>query len=404
MFFRGLLATVLTGHPLSLRQADLAALMASLLLTPRYSPSSSPRHLNIWVLKRAMEDRQLQVEHGKRLANGDVLLKLCPDYPIPPGVLGTTEIHEVEVAITMPDHLNLIKGIIHHPELALMDQNEVLDMLSEHQVVQVRKAPQAAHALVAWARSTCTELPATVLVGWDRVRVRPCKLRPRRCYCCQQYGHVAAVCTKSPVCSQCAGEHDPEDFCDKPRKCAVCGGPHAATDPECQAWVEEKAVAKLRQEQKLSYSAALKRRQQERRAEERRPTEEERRPAEEERRLEEERKPAEEERRPTEKERRPAEDPKMEEEPQKNEDSQKRKINEDKMTTDEDSTSDEDQQDYKEDQEELDTNQEQLPWQEVSKKKRQKRRRRQQRDRSEDSPCEAVCMLKMSPFLSLYDQ
>ena len=143
--------------------------MATLVITPRYGPSSSPRDLNFWALRRVMEAWSVVVEHGKRHANGEVHLKLSPDHPIPPGVLGLSYIEGVEVDISLPEHLNLVKGVIHHPELALMDQDVVLEMLREHHVVAVRKPPQAAYAIVSWSRSASAGVPATVLVGWDIV-------------------------------------------------------------------------------------------------------------------------------------------------------------------------------------------------------------------------------------------
>ena len=327
-----------------------------------------------------MEARGLVVEHGRRLPSGQVQLKLSPDHPIPPEVLGTTEMAGVMVGVAMPAHLNLIKGIIFHPELALMDQDVVLEMLQEHHVVAVRKPPEAAYAVLSWARSASAELPATVLVGWDRVRVRPCKVRPRRCYCCQQYGHVAAVCTKTPVCSRCAGEHDPED-CQRPYKCAVCGGPHAATDSECGAWVEEKAVAKIRNEKKLSYSAALKQRQEDRRTEERRPTVQERRPQEAPQKKEE----------------------KKNEELQKREDPQKRKHDEKTTEEEQDSTTDEEVDVEGEDNfpvRALPTSTRQ--WEPVVSKRRRKKRRRQRKTDSEESDIEQVCTLRMTPFIDVF--
>ena len=198
------------------------------------------------------------MEFCKRSPKGNILLQLTPDQP-PEGLLGEHNINGVRVLFTMPSHLNVVKGIIHHQELALMDSEEVAEMLQEDGVIAAQKPAEAPYCILSWKRSTGTSLPATVLVGWDRVRVKKLQPRPRRCYCCQGYGHIASECTKNPVCSRCGQEHeDEEEDCNEEPHCAACGGPHTATDKQCPKWQQEKKVMKIRREQKLSYSDAVK--------------------------------------------------------------------------------------------------------------------------------------------------
>ena len=198
------------------------------------------------------------MEFCKRSPKGNVLLQLTPEQP-PEGLLGEHNINGVKVLFTMPAHLNVVKGIIHHPELALMDAQEVAEMLQDDGVVAAQKPAEAPYCVLSWKRSTGTSLPATVLVGWDRVRVKKLQPRPKRCYCCQGYGHTATECNKNPVCSRCGQEHqDEEEECSKEPHCAGCGGPHAATDKQCPKWQEEKQVMKIRRDQKISYSDAVK--------------------------------------------------------------------------------------------------------------------------------------------------
>ena len=232
--------------------------MATLVLTPLYGDEASHRLLNMWFLKRCLDAAGVAVEYCRRTLKGTFILQLTPDQS-PDGLIGDHNINGVEVKITMPRHLNVVKAIIHHPELGFMDSEVVAEMLEEDGVVAVQKPPEATYAVLSWNRSTGTSLPATVLVGWDRVRVKTLQPRPRRCYCCQGYGHIARDCTKTPVCSRCGEEHEEEDTeCQKQPRCAACNGPHSVTDHQCPVWQEEKAVAKVRQEKKLSYSEALK--------------------------------------------------------------------------------------------------------------------------------------------------
>jgi hypothetical protein len=67
-----------------------------------------------------------------------------------------------------------------------------------------------------------------------------------QCRQCQKYGHPAALCKSSPICAVCAGTHETKNHpcnlptCKKgpacthpPIRCANCGSPHKASDPNC---------------------------------------------------------------------------------------------------------------------------------------------------------------------------
>ena len=91
------------------------------------------------------------------------------------------------------------------------------------------------------------------------VRNRPCKISEyvqfgpsTQCSKCQLYGHHALYCqSKEPVCAVCAGFHTTKDHPCKiqsckagpvcthpPIKCAACGDPHKANDPNCPTRVK----------------------------------------------------------------------------------------------------------------------------------------------------------------------
>ena len=58
------------------------------------------------------------------------------------------------------------------------------------------------------------ELPDKVFIGFMCYDVKLYIPPPLRCYKCQRFGHVAAVCKGKMRCSKCGGEHEYED-CDK---------------------------------------------------------------------------------------------------------------------------------------------------------------------------------------------
>lgn len=75
-----------------------------------------------------------------------------------------------------------------------------------------------------------------------------------QCFRCQKFGHVAKKCKGSVACLKCAEAHDTRD-CTKPReaskKCANCGGAHAANFRRC-SYVRDRRASKKRDSGKLS--------------------------------------------------------------------------------------------------------------------------------------------------------
>ena len=71
-----------------------------------------------------------------------------------------------------------------------------------------------------------SSLPERIYFEYLCYRVRPYERAPLRCFCCQQYGHVAAVCRGSKRCGRCGKESCKEECKEReePAKCLHCGG------------------------------------------------------------------------------------------------------------------------------------------------------------------------------------
>ena len=207
------------------------------------------------VLKKFMSGQGIPVLFMKRQINGDILLKT---ETIPAReFLHIKTINNVPVHISLPYKFNFITGIIHHPELVYMNVEEVGELLRD-QTYSVGHRLGTTRCKVSWLITQRTELPDSVLLGWDRVKVKPLRARPVRCYHCQSYGHIAVDCTKPSVCGTCSGDHELDYDCQRPEKCPACSGPHTIFDPQCPVWLEETEVAKIKRDEKKSYRDALK--------------------------------------------------------------------------------------------------------------------------------------------------
>ena len=58
-----------------------------------------------------------------------------------------------------------------------------------------------------------------------------------RCYNCQQFGHVARLCTNSKRCINCAAEHSSEIYCTAPSVCSNCKA--ITNHPACPAYLKK---------------------------------------------------------------------------------------------------------------------------------------------------------------------
>lgn len=71
--------------------------------------------------------------------------------------------------------------------------------------------------------------------------------RVLQCFKCQQYGHIAAKCTKTTdTCSHCAQGHQVKD-CVAPKqnaRCACCGRAHPAWSTDCPVRIKERTRAR----------------------------------------------------------------------------------------------------------------------------------------------------------------
>lgn len=171
----------------------------------------------------------------------------------------TISLHLRALRLSLPEDLNMLKGVITHPELDYLSARDVRDLLEDEDVKTVYK-PSGTVAILGWHSSSArTSPPSTVVLGWDTVVVRPYIPRPTRCHRCQKYGHAEAVChLPSTVCARCSSAgHSADDCTATELSCPACNGPHAATDPECPAWLKEKQITKVKFKHQLSYKDAL---------------------------------------------------------------------------------------------------------------------------------------------------
>ncbi|KAL0148948.1 hypothetical protein M9458_055752 [Cirrhinus mrigala] len=101
--------------------------------------------------------------------------------------------------------------------------------------------------------------PKRLTIGYMSYFLRPYVPKPLRCYNCQRFGHVAAMCKEKRRCARCGGNHN-YGQCGEGvlPKCCNCGGEHNVAYGGCKVMKEAVQVQKVRMGQNVSYAEAVK--------------------------------------------------------------------------------------------------------------------------------------------------
>jgi len=109
------------------------------------------------------------------------------------------------------------------------------------------------------------EPPPSVFIGWRKYLTKTFIERPVRCLKCQKFGHTVKFCHGKLCCPRCGGQHQftdcsyrevaarPEDL-----HCPNCGQGHSAAFKECPAYIKAVEITTIKNQGKLTYSAAVK--------------------------------------------------------------------------------------------------------------------------------------------------
>ena len=102
-------------------------------------------------------------------------------------------------------------------------------------------------------------LPERIYVDYMTYRVRPFERGPIRCFCCQEYGHVAAVCRRGRRCGRCGKEKCNNEECKTEEPvCLHCKGNHYVGSAGCPVRKKEAMVNNVRVEKGVTYAEAVK--------------------------------------------------------------------------------------------------------------------------------------------------
>lgn len=94
-------------------------------------------------------------------------------------------------------------------------------------------------------------LPETLNIGYEKVKIRPYVPYPLRCRKCLRYGHPSNNCTNKQICPHCALDYhfeEDDEVCENPATCINCiynnveNNKHSALDKICPIFLREKEI------------------------------------------------------------------------------------------------------------------------------------------------------------------
>lgn len=101
-------------------------------------------------------------------------------------------------------------------------------------------------------------MPERVKIGYVSYPVRPYVPPSLRCFKCQKYGHVSAVCRGKQRCARCGGDHEYGKCGEGVKaKCCNCGGEHSAGFGGCMAHKHAVKIQNVRITEGVTYAEAV---------------------------------------------------------------------------------------------------------------------------------------------------
>lgn len=204
-----------------------------------------------------------EVKNARILRNGSLLVE-CRDSTQQGKAIRLNKFEGKSVSVSILENKQNARGVISGVPLAVsMDQikgNVTGATVVEARRLRTTRNGEKCDSLSVMIRFEEEQLPTKVYLGYMSYNVRPYVPPPLRCFKCQKYGHIAAVCKGKQRCARCAGEHE-YGKCERGAqpKCCNCGGEHSSAYRGCEVSKRAVEVQKVRVEQGVTYAEAARR-------------------------------------------------------------------------------------------------------------------------------------------------
>ena len=214
------------------------------------------------VLARDLSKAIREVKEVKVLRNGNLLVE-CKSAGQLDALLAIDRLGQKAVKCTVFNQFSKVKGVI-SPVSKELTEDEIKKNIKGCDVLEVKRLKSTrggvkSDSLAVLLTMKGSKLPGKVFVGFNGLSVREFIPPPLRCFRCQKFGHVAAVCKGKQTCGRCSGEHEYGKCQEGAKiKCANCGGDHTAAYGGCEVSREAVSVQKVKADHHVSYAEAVK--------------------------------------------------------------------------------------------------------------------------------------------------
>ena len=212
-------------------------------------------------LTKEISNKVGAVKLAKILRNGSLLI-ICKDAGQQAKALGIKKLNGKDVKCNITGERR-VRGVITGIPVSISEE-EIKDNMKRAKVSKVQRMKTNRDGIKSDSLSVLItfegeKLPEKVYLGYMCYDVRAYVPPPLRCFKCQKFGHIAAVCKGKKRCSRCGGEHDYGE-CEEGAKvkCCNCGGEHSAAYGGCEASKKAQEVQKVKVVQGISYAEAVK--------------------------------------------------------------------------------------------------------------------------------------------------
>ena len=201
----------------------------------------------------------------KKLRTGGLLVEVeKPQHS--KNLLALKKFYNISAKCSVHGSLNSSRGIIRCPDLAGVQEEEIVSELSSQGVIEARRIRVYRDNVRRDTNSIILKfntaiLPKVLKIGYLKVPVDVYIPNPLQCYKCFKFGHHERQCNADPHCKRC-GDNENESYhldpCNKAMKCLNCGEDHYSTSRTCKVWQREKEIITIKHRESLSFAEARK--------------------------------------------------------------------------------------------------------------------------------------------------
>lgn len=208
-------------------------------------------------LKKAVGD----INSAKTLRDGNLVI-MCKDEKQQKRALSIKSMLGYQVSCTLYNRKPWVKGVITGIPTDV-STDTIKSCIDGGKVIGVKrlqyvKNKERIDSMSVMLQFDQERMPDRVKLGYISYPVRPYVPPPLRCFKCQKYGHVSAVCRGKLRCARCGGNHE-YGKCDEGAKvkCCNCGGEHSAGFGGCSAHKHAVKVQNVRINEGMTYAEAI---------------------------------------------------------------------------------------------------------------------------------------------------